>query len=327
MAKKKARQPASVSTPKPVKKLAKKAGKKPAKKLSKKAKKPNHIAENIHQPFDANILPFEDQLNVPPDQLVDYAQMYYGPKGAGKTTAAASFPGYVVVQAEPLRKNLKIRQTPFRTRTIEELNSGTTLELPTGYGGVVRYIDPWIYLKEELIPMAIERDDIQGLAFDTIDRVYEACYAHHCCEAGVELPQDSNDGAGLWKLIAADYEAAMNTLVDNGKGMIFLSHAKERTNLHDTAGAQKQWEPSCTPAAFRYAVAACDLVVFLGYHDKERCFHFRGYDGIFTSCNIEDRFFSPSGNPLEIVNAGKPGEAYSILNACFNNQVPDLYEE
>lgn len=261
------------------------------------------------------LLPGVDDLNIPPDLLEAYTICLYGTKGIGKTTLAASYPNYVVVMTEPLRKNLKIRMKALPCYDYDSI-----VELGKQ--------DAWVLFKG-IVDEAIERSDVHGLAIDTIDRLYEACLTHHCVVEGVRHPGGLNDFGALWSIIKDDFETTLNTIRENDLGLLLLSHAKETEIELNTGAKAMSYAPSASGAATRYIKAACDYAFFYGYHGRKRAIHLRGFEKIWTSCGVEDRFISKSGEPLTMIEMGADtvGNGYNVLKQGFDNQLWNYDEE
>jgi hypothetical protein len=262
-----------------------------------------------------NLLPGPDDLNIPPDDLNAYTTCIYGAKGVGKTTLASSYPGYVVIMTEPLRKNLNIRMFALPCYDYDSItNDGKD--------------DAWAIFKD-LVQEASENDTVNGLAIDTIDRLYDACLTHHCVVEGVRHPGGLNDFGALWSIIKDDFETTLNSIRENDLGLLLLSHAKETEIELNTGSKAMSYAPSCSGAATRYIKAACDYAFFYGYHGRKRAIHLRGFEKIWTSCGVPDRFISKSGEPLTMIEMGTEtvGKGYQLLQKGFNNELWNYDEE
>lgn len=262
-----------------------------------------------------SLLPGPDELNIPPDDLLEYTTCIYGTKGIGKTTLVSSFPGYVTIMTEPLRKNLNIRMKSLPCYDYDSI---------TEKGAS----DAWPIFKD-IIDEAIQRDDIRGLAIDTVDRMYDACLTHHCVVEGVRHPGGLNDFGALWSIIRDDFETTLNSIRENNLGLVLVSHAKEDEIELNTGGKGKMYAPSASNAATKYIKAACDYAFFYGYHGKKRALHLRGFEYIWSSCGVRDRFISKSGEPLTMIEVSPDlvDNGYSLLQQGFNNQLWNYDEE
>jgi len=260
------------------------------------------------------VIPGPNDLNIPPDELLDYTICLYGTKGIGKTTLAASIPGCLTIMFEPLRKNLRIRQI--------------NLDVLEPDGIKASGIDAWMQFKS-IVERTREDETVRCYNVDTADRAYEACLNHHCLANNVRHPGGLNDFGALWGIIKDDFELTMNAIRGAGKGLILTSHTKESDVEIITGGKVIQYGPSCGGAPLRYIKAACDYAFFYGYSaDRRRLIHLRNYETIWTACGVPDRFISPSGKPLEAIEIPQ-GEVngWGLIQAAFENKVYDAYEE
>ena len=263
----------------------------------------------------AKLLPGPEELNIPPNDINAYTTCLYGTKGIGKTTLAASYPGYVVIMTEPLRKNLNIRMFSLPCYDYDSITNENK-------------DDGWVVFKA-LVQEAAEDDTIKGLAIDTIDRHYDACLTHHCVFEGVRHPGGLNDFGALWSIIKDDFESTLNRVRENDLGLLLLSHAKETEIELNTGSKAMTYAPSCSGAATKYIKAACDYAFFYGYHGRKRAIHLRGFEKIWTSCGVSDHFISKSGEPLTMIEMGADtvGNGYQYLQKGFNNELYNYDEE
>ncbi len=260
------------------------------------------------------VIPGPNELNVPPDNLLEYTICIYGTKGIGKTTLTSSIPGGLVVMTEPLRKNLKIRQVSLSVNDVDAINEGAA--------------DAWVQFKSIIQQSQNPESGVKCLIIDTVDRLYDACLNHHCVVEGVRHPGGLNDFGKLWSVIKDDFETTLNRIREVGLGLVLISHTKESDIEVVTGGKVTQYGPSCSGAALRYIKAAADYAFFFGWFDRKRCIHLRGYENIWTACGVPERFISPSGNPLELIEIPE-GETkgWTILQKAFDNKVYDALEE
>ena len=263
-------------------------------------------------------IPGVDDLNVPPEKLLEYTICLYGTKGIGKTTITSSIPNSLVIMTEPLRKNLPIRQISLAVNDPDKIKEAN---------GSIK-VDAWAMFKK-IIEKVMDDDSVQVLSIDTIDRMYDACLNHWCHIKKVRHPGGLNDFGALWGIIKDDFEDTLNSIRVANKGLILVSHTKE-SEIEVISGKNlKQHAPSCSGAALRYIKAACDYAFFYGYDsDGVRCVHTRGHDDIWTACGPRDHFISPSGVPL-IRFAIPEGtlNGWSIVQDAFENKVFDADED
>lgn len=257
------------------------------------------------------VIPSPGELNEPSDVLTDYSIGLYGIKGIGKTSLCASFPGFLVVETEPFRKNLRIFMVELYVGTFEEIESGEAT-------------DAWKKFKQ-VTEEAAARDDIKGIAVDSIDRLYDACLTSHCMEENVRHPGAMKDFGYLWSVIRDDFEATLNRWKRTGKGLILTSHASKQDMEMATGKNVAVYSPTCSTQAERY-LRVCDYQFFYGYHGngrrQRRCIHLRGFDNLQLGCGPQDRFMTPDGEPLRLIEMpDDPMEGYATLVQGFNNEL------
>lgn len=217
---------------------------------------------------------------------------------------------------EPLRKNLPILQKSLMVRSVDEIKLKPEL-------------DAWKQFKYYL-EQIYGNDKITSINVDTIDRAYNACLNSHCADENVRHPGGLKDFGALWGQIKDDFEGTMNSIREHDKGLTLISHVKETNIEVMTGGKEAQFGPSCSGAPLAYVKAACDFAFFYGYYaEKVRCIHIRGFSDIWTACGVPDRFISPNGNPLELIEipTGEIANGWSILEDAFNNKIYDINED
>ena len=272
-----------------------------------------------------SLIPGIDDMNQPPENLLDYTICLYGTKGIGKTTLASSIPGSVTIMTEPTRRNLKIRQISLYVNSSEDVQDQVERDFTNNSGEVIdTYFDAWDFFKNKLIPQMLNDDSVSCINIDTVDRMYEACSSSVCVRNGVLHPGDVNDYGAMWRNVKQEFETVFSNIRFAGKGLIFISHAREDDVELNTGTKAKIYAPSCSGQALGYIKAAADYAFFYGYNGKQRCLHMRGCDKIWTACGPEDHFISPNGNPLELISM--EGKKWDFIEDAFNNKVYDLNE-
>ena len=265
------------------------------------------------------IIPGPSDLNEPPSDFHKYVTCIFGEKGVGKSSLVAQFPGHVVLQAEPRRRNLRIRQFPLEPMTIKDIKKASR--------GKDSYVTPWMVF-QEFMEKSLSDRTVEGVAIDTIDQVYNSAFAHHCWMLGIDNPNEMNDYGATWNLIKDDFTGTLNrfTAHDPEKGLVVTSHATfKEVESRDGGAAYDLLIPTCAKGAYDWIKQACDFAFYYGYYQKQRALYLRGSDLIWASCGNSEYFNEPSGSPIEVLGMGsKPDEAYKHLMQGFNNQASDL---
>jgi hypothetical protein len=271
-----------------------------------------------------DMLPTE--LNEPPEELLDYVIMIYGRKSIGKTTLASMLAKnkdkkVLVIMLEKSRRNLRIYQKPDYSKG-DKYPTWTTL---------IKWMDQFIESKE-----------FDVVVFDTLDKLYDLCYAHICKLNGVKSPNGAGrNSSGVWKEIDSEFNAFLQALSESGKGIIYLSHEKvreleakkirelkkEANNDNDSEEIKiERVEPSASPAACRSAEEMCDVIMYYGYENRKRTLTVRDSgDYFWVGCNLPDAFLDPDGEPINQFYVGEsPAEAKKNLLAAYNNELRDI---
>ena len=248
----------------------------------------------------------------PSGNLTDYCVFIFGAKGVGKTSLAAQFPGSVILQLEPRRRSLRVRQYEVRPMSIKELTRKGITD------------SPWTKIKE-FIAEAIKDDTVDHICIDTADKFYDAAFIHHCTKKGVENPSECNDWGQTWDAIRWDVEEQVNKILYSDLGCLLTSHTKLRENEEDMEGTEF-YAPTCKPAMWQILKAAADYSFFYGFLSSKRVLRMRGSEERYwLACGPEDHFLSPEGNRVETISMGVTStEAYQQLTNSFKNKVQDI---
>ena len=258
-------------------------------------------------------IPGPDELNEVPTEFLEYFTLIYGTAGIGKTSLCASFPGAIVFQFEPARRNLPIRMVQFRPRTVAELQQGAP--------------NPWqqlFYALEQL-----EQDDsCQLVVIDNIVECYKCCENDYLAEENLEYVPKKDFGHCRGQ-INARFESLLNNFkYDSRLGCIFTAHTKEREAELNTGTTETIYGPACSTAVFDYLKRSMDFAFYFGYHNEHRALHVR-WDCIWTKCGTGENFLdSKTKEPLKAFaipsdgpNAWKQGA--QVVEAAFKNQIRD----
>lgn len=252
-----------------------------------------------------------DEFNEPPENLGEYMTLIYGAKGIGKSTLASTFPNAYTFMTETMRRNLRIRMSPLKTYTAEQIMEGA----PDTYKQV-----------KELTAQALQDDTISTLVFDSIDLFYDMVVHSKAAEWNVDNPSKlGRESSGCWIDIRNEFKSYMDTLAESHLGVILLSHAKEREMETITGDAIPLVGPSCAPACFQYIKQACDIAIYYGWHNEKRTMVVRDpQNQLWCANGTEDHFLQPDGKPLKrFYVEGGPTEGYATVAAAFNNELYD----
>ena len=262
------------------------------------------------------VIPGPDDLNIPSNDLGDYAILLMGAKGVGKTTATASWPDNLNFQWEPWRANVSLRMIGaddgIIVRTAQQIMDGAE--------------DPWL-LFIDYTAAAMEDDTIKSFAWDSVDLAYQACFESICARKGVTHPtQVEKDYGNTWNDIKNEFTALISTIRAGGKGIVFISHVKEREQEYtEGTTALEMIGPSCTPACLKIMKDVCSFWLYYGWKDGQRTVWCRDPDR-FIDVSCGTGFINKKGELLNSfhIPANKPKLFYPTLNHAFKTGEPCL---
>lgn len=269
------------------------------------------------------------KANEPPTELADSVIAIYGRKGIGKSSLASRLQKdgkkTLVMMLEKGRRNLKIIQVS-----------------PKDFEEAIKYRDEFI-----------GNDKFGLLVTDTVDRLHEMATAHVLEEAGYQsinkAPQ--GDRPALWNEIASTFGGYFYPVMEEGKGLVLISHETTRelenrkmkalkTRMYEareeddddegsaSVSSEKieRIQPSCSPAAFREIEQICNFVFYYGYMGRERCITVRDPgDYVWVSSGDDEHFLDPDGVPIYSFAVGNsPDKAHEDVLAAFNNELRDI---
>lgn len=257
--------------------------------------------------------PSIEEINEPPDNFDDYVRIIFGPKGIGKTTAAASFPNSLTLMFEPKRRGLKIRQLPIQKHTAKQIIDGAN--------------DPW-QLVINTTQQWVEDDTVKCLNFDSVDIFYECCYHSICASHGIEDPSGAGrDSSSIWNEIRDEFSAYFDALRDTDMGINLVSHVKDREEVTLDGSKMGFASPSCSPACLRYIKQAVDIAVFYGWYSGHRAMMVRDEANTsFVATGVEGKFLQPDGKPLSIfqIPDNPSTSIYKVMRDAFDNKLWDM---
>lgn len=270
-------------------------------------------------PEDTFATPSLEDINVPPSTIDEYMVCIFGDKAAGKSTLAASFPDSLTLMFEPMRKGLSIRmigtEQGLKKVAPKEIREGAT--------------DVWAKVVRTT-PIWINDPTIKRLNYDSIDILYECCFASVCARNNVNAPGDSKNGPDIWNEIRDEFSAYFSALRETDMGITFLSHVKTRetTNL-DHSKIKGIYQPSCAPACLQFIRQAADFIIYLGSQDGKRAALVRDpTQQSVVATSPENVFMQPDGKPITVLEmpdkSAEPNAGYKQLVRAFNNQCWDM---
>lgn len=235
-----------------------------------------------------------DERSEPMVDLADFSILCYGERKIGKTTLFSHFEDACFLMCEPGGKALSIYQNP---------------------------VSSWVEFKQ-YIKLLRQDDQFQNVIVDTADRAYKMCFDFACQKMGIDHPQDENDYGKSWGQIKDEFAREVNALLSLGKGVAFISHAREEETKTRAGRAYSRMQPSMSNQAREVLESLVDIWVYYGYDGTHRVLTLRGDDYVSAGIRLEDRFLYTDGSPIENLNmGGSSEEAYDQFVSAFNNEV------
>jgi hypothetical protein len=234
-------------------------------------------------------------MSEPSKQLGDYSILIYGEKKIGKTSLAAQFPEALFMMFEPGGKGLKIYQ---------------------------QQIENWAHFKE-LTKLLRTSDQFQTIVIDIVDIAYDMCMTWTGQREGFGHPGDEKDFGKSWKKVEKEFIKGIYDLVGTGRGIIFISHAKESEFIPHVGRPYNKIIPSMTGQVRSFIEGFADIIAFYGYNGRERFLTISGSESLDAGHRLKDQFRS-STNPEEAIISipmGKSSEeGYQNFMKAFNNE-------
>lgn len=259
-------------------------------------------------------LPGPDELNEPPENFLEHCILIFGESAIGKTSLVAQIDGCVVLQFDPKRKNLRIRQVEMEYKTVDELNK----ERPdyTPHQKLIEYLS-----------VAYDDPTVKAVAIDNLSKCYYNTMNHVCFERGCSHPQDAGDFGNTWKAVEDEFTSLLNAFRTSEKGLILITHGHMKDVTPPHGDPYDRWEPDLPKQAFGYVKENCDFVFNYHMHEGKRTIMVRSDEDVFTKCTVDEHFMSPTGNPVKLIDAGPtPATAWKAIQDSYHNKVKDVNE-
>jgi hypothetical protein len=281
-------------------------------KVSKVKAKKGRTEEPSEIPLDY----MEDgEFQIPSDKFLDYCILLYGESAIGKTSLVSHIPGCYILQLDPNRKSLKVRQSSIKDMSLSELKR----ERPD--------FSSW-QIACATIQRALEDDSVKCIAIDNIGLFYEHCFRHVCWKLGIKDPNEQNDFGQTWREIADLFADMLNKVLYNDKGLVCVSHNTTKEIKEADDSTYDRIEPAVQKGAFKWLKECTNYAFYMQYYQDRRVFTVRNTKEIWTKCSVDlsvPHFFDPEGNPARRIPMGNsPQEAWSNLMSSFSNELFDV---
>lgn len=202
---------------------------------------PSIAARKQAPPTVAYSLP--DSPKVACEDFFLYASLFYGRPGVGKTTLATRFPDSLLLSCERVSKGI------------------SCFDFNSENGGVTS----WPIFKAAVELLEQNPDRFKTVVIDTIDAAYNHCMDWVCKEMGIAYPKEDDFGKS-WKAISKEFIAVMDRLWATGRGIVFISHAKEVQIQSHSGEKYTRIQPTMSGQAYAFIKAKTDFVFYCEYY-------------------------------------------------------------
>lgn len=245
-------------------------------------------------------LELPSEVSTPGGGLGDFTWLIYGERKIGKTSLAAEFPDALFLMFEPGGKGLAIYQTP---------------------------ITSWQDFKD-CVRLLKDTDQFKTVVIDTIDIAYELALMYTGSREGFSHPSDNKDFGKSWQQVRLEFSSGIKELADTGRGIIFLSHAKEIEFQPERGAKFNKVIPNIATQARTFISGFVDVIAFYGYHGVDRWLTIHGSDRIDAGHRIVGHFqIEKEGEKPKAVHCipmgDSPQEGFSNIQLAFDNGQED----
>ncbi len=196
--------------------------------------------------------------------------MFYGLPGIGKTALAAKFPKVLIAGFE----------------------MGTNA-LNGVYAQPVKTWDDWRQMQSQLIRKAELKEKFECVAIDTADSAWDLCVKYICSQNNVTNLGDIPWGKG-YDMAKREYSESFRGLAFAGYGLIFISHAIEKTfkDENDKEKEIVQINPALQQRPYDIVNKMVDIIGYIrgienDEGEMERWISFRGNNSYFAKSRFE----------------------------------------
>lgn len=258
-------------------------------------------------------LPKPGKFVEPSQDLADYSIAIFGPKSAGKTLLASSFPDTINFRFERHRSNARIYQYPQSAD-----------DPPLTWEGM-----------KDLVDQVIDQGKIKRIVIDSIDEAWTCCKREVLQNKfDVESVDELDDSYKAHQATQAEWASVFDTIRDNGVALTWLSHSKER-KMKDPMRKLKAFsclDMSCEPSAATIVRQRCDLVWFLMRYNDTRLLSFRTQEASEIVSQVRGHLLTPKGLLLyqaEVPNVPTDDDPklYQFVEDAWNNKLENYDED
>jgi hypothetical protein len=217
--------------------------------------------------------------------------LLYGREKIGKTSFAAQFPETLTLLFEPGGKALRIFERKPKS---------------------------WLEFKGYLELLKADKS-FRTVVIDTVDIAFRMCYAYICKREGIDHPSEEKFSKA-WTMMEDEFSECMSALLKLDKGVIFISHDKEK-EIKTRTGSVHRIVPTMSNQARKVLEPMVDIWVYCRYNENsDREFVLRGDESISAGHRLQNNHFKE----LITVPMGRTAEeAYKNFVDAFNGKSPE----
>jgi hypothetical protein len=253
----------------------------------------------------------------PPELLENYVVCFYGESGAGKTSTMSNVEGTYIIQCDPNRRGLAVRQTNIPQVALAQMKKNSHEHTP--WDVIVATIDK-----------IVDDPSIEMVVVDNMDIFYQAASNHYCLKNNVDNLLEMEDFGASWKNVDEMYKTQLQRIVNSGRGVFFITHKDEKEEELPSGAVITQTRPAVAKRVMKFIREHTDFAFYLGYEDdgsRSVLIRSPGND-VWTKCCVDEKiphFYDPDGNPVNKIPAGdSPAECWANIQKSWNNELFDM---
>lgn len=237
----------------------------------------------------------------PSEPLTDIGQymvLIYGGKKVGKTSMASRFPDAMFLMFEPGGKDKRIFQEPMTS---------------------------WAKFRK-FVQLLEEDERFRTVVIDIVDIAYDLCMEYVGKKNGFSHPGEMNDFGKSWGDVRKEFMRQINRLASiPGKGLILLSHEKEREVKTRTGRTYHRVGMSAANQCREVLEGAVDVWARFSKDGTRRVLTLIGDDYISAGYRMGEDFECfryTDGSQIHELDMGVDShEAYATFMAAFQNEL------
>lgn len=251
-----------------------------------------------HKRSEEPVLPTERKKVV--TDVSKYTLLLYGREKVGKTTVCSQWPDALFLTTEPGTKGLPIFE---------------------------KEISLWSDMRKAVRALEKDSSRFKTVIIDTVDQAYNMCMAHVCEELGIDYPGEDDQGredyGKSWRDVRTEFADVTARIIRTGRGLIFTSHARERSIRGRSGETYDRIFPSMSKQARDVVEALVDMFFYCDYARDARgrtvrIFITQGDEVVFAGHrSIAGRTFPPI---LPMLQEG----TYEMFQAALNGEYTGL---